>query len=216
MKIEMLELGALGTDCYIVSSESKNAVVIDPADEADVILSSIRENGLNLKYILLTHGHFDHTGAVAELIKETGAKVYIHSSDECMLNDEIKNVSYLLPGYKYHSFVADVLVEDGDEIKMDEITFRVMHTPGHTAGSVMYIAEDCIFSGDTIFACGVGRTDFYSGDLKAQRKSLSAIAALDGEYRIFPGHGPDTTLAYEIEENPYLPHKGYEDLFGAF
>ena len=154
--------------------------------------------------ILLTHGHFDHTGAVADLKEQTGAKVYIHSKDECMLDDTIKNVAYLCPGYSYKPFTADVLVSDGDIIRLDEIEFSVMHTPGHTAGSVVYFADNCMFAGDTIFEGSAGRTDFYSGDYIAQRNSLARLAALREDYIIYPGHGGSTTLKQEKKFNPYL------------
>ena len=154
--------------------------------------------------ILLTHGHFDHTGAVADLKEQTGAKVYIHSKDECMLDDTIKNVAYLCPGYSYKPFTADVLVSDGDIIRLDEIEFSVMHTPGHTAGSVVYFADDCMFAGDTIFEGSAGRTDFYSGDYIAQRNSLARIAALREDYLIYPGHGNSTTLKQEKKFNQFL------------
>ena len=204
MNIITMTLGELGTSCYLVSSKSKNAAMIDPAGNADYIMSTLEKNNLTLKMILLTHGHFDHTGAVSDLVSQTGAKVYIHKNDECMLDDTNRNVAYLAPGFVYKPFSADVLLSDGDKISLDEIEFRVMLTPGHTAGSVMYFAENCIFSGDTIFEGSVGRTDFYSGDFTAQRESLKKIADLEGDYIIYPGHGGSTTLKQEKKYNPYL------------
>ena len=144
MEIKTLTLGELATNCYIVISAAGNAAVIDPADDAQRILDTLGKDNAELKMILLTHGHFDHTGAVADLKEQTGAKVYIHSKDECMLDDTIKNVAYLCPGYSYKPFTADVLVSDGDIIRLDEIEFSVMHTPGHTAGSVVYFADNCM------------------------------------------------------------------------
>lgn len=158
MEIKTLTLGELATNCYIVISAAGNAAVIDPADDAQRILDTLGKDNAELKMILLTHGHFDHTGAVADLKEQTGAKVYIHSKDECMLDDTIKNVAYLCPGYSYKPFTADVLVSDGDIIRLDEIEFSVMHTPGHTAGSVVYFADNCMFAGDTIFEGSAGRT----------------------------------------------------------
>ena len=151
MEVKTLTLGELGTNCYIVTSAAGNAAVIDPADDAQRILDTLSAENAELKMILLTHGHFDHTGAVAELKEQTGAKVYIHAKDECMLDDTIKNVAYLCPDYSYKPFTADVLLSGGDIIRLDEVEFSVMSTPGHTAGSVVFFADNCMFAGDTIF-----------------------------------------------------------------
>ncbi len=212
MEITRLTLGELGTNCYVVESVTGNAAVIDPADDAEAILRELEKNDAELQLILLTHGHFDHTGAVAELKEKTGARVYIHEKDECMTDDTIKNVAYLSPGYEYKPFTADVLLTGGDIINLAEIEFSVMNTPGHTAGSVMYFAEDCIFAGDTIFEGSIGRTDFYSGDYAEQRKSLEKIAALTDDYKIYPGHGGSTTLKQEKLYNPFLSHSD-SDIF---
>lgn len=204
MKIITLHLGELDTSCYIVSSDKGSAAVIDPADNAPLILDKLKQNGLTLEAILLTHGHFDHTGAVAALKNKTDAKIYLHSADADMPYDNRKNVSYLLPGYVLQPFDPDVIISDGDKIKLDEITFTVMHTPGHTDGSVMFITDNCIFSGDTIFCGSVGRTDFYSGSIKKQRESLAKISNMSGNYEIYPGHGEATDLKTEKAYNPYL------------
>ena len=204
MEIRTLTLGELDTNCYIVISAAGNAAVIDPADEAQKVLDVLKTENAELKMILLTHGHFDHTGAVAQLKEETGAKVYLHEKDECMTDDTIKNVAYLCPGFEYKPYTADKLLSEGDIIRLDEIEFSVINTPGHTAGSVMFFAENCIFAGDTIFEGSVGRTDFYSGDYTAQKKSLARIAALREDYIIYPGHGSSTTLNQEKKFNPYL------------
>lgn len=215
MKIISMTLGELGTSCYLVASNKANAAMIDPAGNADRIISALEKNKLTLKMILLTHGHFDHTGAVSDLVSITSAKVYIHKNDACMLDNTNKNVAYLVPGFVYKPFSADVLLSDGDTICLDEIEFKVMLTPGHTAGSVMYFAENCIFSGDTIFEGSVGRTDFYSGDFTAQRDSLKKIAALEDDYIIYPGHGGSTTLNQEKKFNPYLSDGRFSDFFDS-
>ncbi len=204
MQIFPLTLGDLETNCYIIASDDGNAAVIDPAAECEAIMQVLEEENLYLTKILLTHGHFDHTGAVAELKEKTGAKVYLHEKDVCMVNDTIKNVAYLDPYFEYKPYEADVLLSGGDVIFLDELEFSVMHTPGHTAGSVMYFIDDCIFAGDTIFEGSAGRTDFYSGDINAQRKSLERIYALRENYMIYSGHGFDTTLENEKKYNPFL------------
>ena len=208
MHIITMNLGELDTSCYLLISEEGNAAMIDPAGECDKIIDILSKNSLTLTKILLTHGHFDHTGAVAELKEITGAKVYIHTDDECMLNDTIKNVAYLVPGYEYKPFEADVLLTGGDMIFLDELDISVMHTPGHTKGSVMYFVNDCIFTGDTIFEGSVGRTDFYSGDISAQRETLKRISALRTNYTLYPGHGEATTLDDEKKYNMYLNNSG--------
>lgn len=212
MKVIPLTLGAMETSCYIIASEMNSAAVVDPADNAKKIMAEISGNGLILKEILLTHGHFDHTGAVADLKEMTGAKVYIHEKDVCMLDNTVKNVAYLMPGFEYKPFTADVILSGGDSFEMDELIFDVMSTPGHTAGSVMYFTGNTIFSGDTIFEGSVGRTDFYSGDYMEQRKSLKRIALLREDYIIYPGHGGSTTLNQEKKFNPYLKN-AMADLF---
>ena len=204
MEVKTLTLGELGTNCYIVTRAAGNAAVIDPADDAQRILDTLSAENAELKIILLTHGQYDHTGAVADLKEQTGAKVYIHAKDECMLDDTIKNVAYLCPDYSYKPFTADVLLSGGDIIRLDEVEFSVMSTPGHTAGSVVFFADNCMFAGDTIFEGSAGRTDFYSGDYIAQRNSLARLAALREDYLIYPGHGETTTLKQEKQFNPFL------------
>lgn len=213
MQIITMNLGELDTSCYLLVSDEGNAAVIDPAGECDRIIEELSKNSLTLTKILLTHGHFDHTGAVAELKEITGAKVYIHADDECMLNDTIKNVAYLVPGYSYKPFEADVLLSGGDMIFLDELEISVMHTPGHTKGSVMYFVNNSIFTGDTIFEGSVGRTDFYSGDIKAQRETLKRISALRENYTLYPGHGGATTLEDEKKYNMYLGSSNMYDMF---
>ncbi len=213
MQIITMNLGELDTSCYLLVSDEGNAAMIDPAGECDKIIEELSKNSIVLTKILLTHGHFDHTGAVAELKEITGAKVYIHADDECMLNDTIKNVVYLVPGYTYKPFEADVLLSGGDMIFLDELEISVMHTPGHTKGSVMYFVNNSIFTGDTIFEGSVGRTDFYSGDIKAQRETLKRISALRENYTLYPGHGEATTLENEKKYNMYLGSSNMYDMF---
>jgi glyoxylase-like metal-dependent hydrolase (beta-lactamase superfamily II) len=213
MQIITMNLGELETSCYLLISDEGNAAMIDPAGDCDKIIEALSVNSVVLTKILLTHGHFDHTGAVAQLKDITGAKVYIHANDECMLNDTIKNVAYLVPGYDYKPFQADVLLTGGDMIFLDELEISVMHTPGHTKGSVMYFVNDCIFTGDTIFEGSVGRTDFYSGDITAQRETLKRISALRTNYTLYPGHGDSTTLENEKKHNIYLGNVNMYDMF---
>lgn len=203
-KVYTLTLGCVQTNCRVVAFESGNAVVIDPAGETEAILSLLEEKGLTVVKILLTHGHFDHTGACVSLKEKTGAEIYIHEKDEELLEDGEKALAFFDPRLVYVPFKADALLNDGDTVEQDDCVFRVMHTPGHTPGSVCYILGEHIFAGDTVFAGSVGRTDCYGGNFRSQCESLKRLAALHGEYIIHPGHGEDTTLYDELCGNPFF------------
>lgn len=210
MRIEKFVLGVLSTNSYIVSDENKNAVIFDCGVYSATISSYIEENELNLKKILLTHSHFDHMGGCAQLQEQTGAPVYIHEAEAQWLNDGDKN---LANSFLYASFenVEDYrTIADGDVINAGDLQFKVMHTPGHSKGSVCYIIEDVIFAGDTIFAGSVGRTDNYGGNQAEQRQSLKRLIELEGDYKLLCGHGEDTTLNVERKNNPYLQSSYYD------
>lgn len=208
MEVIKLELCPLSTNCYIVRTDDGSGVVIDPADEADTITEVCAANDIKLEKILLTHGHFDHINAAAELKKKLGIPVYIHEADECMLSDGNKALAYFCPRWKFNTLEADVLLKDGDEITQGDITFRVIHTPGHSAGSVCFIVEqeglDVMFAGDTIFKDSIGRSDGYSGSYIVQQETLDKLKKLEGDYLIYPGHGPSTTLSDEKKFNPFI------------
>lgn len=199
-----LVLNPLGTNCYIVPTEKSNCVIIDPAGEYGNIIVTLEENGLNPTALLLTHGHFDHIAACHELIEKYKTPLYIHKSDEIMLTDSEKALAYFVPEMAYFPLKADFFVNDGDELDFDNLHFTVMHTPGHTKGSVCYFVDNMIFTGDTLFAGSVGRTDCYSGNPQKQKESLAKLKTIDGFYKIYPGHGQPTDLPYEKMSNPYL------------
>jgi len=198
MKIIKLTLGAFETNTYIVADESE-AVVIDPASNAGLIRNVLEEHRLELIGILLTHGHYDHTAAAADL----GAPISVHWKDEPMLYDPDKSFANLIREH-YKPCEASRLLSDGDLIEFGETKLSVMHTPGHSGGSVMFIGVGVIFSGDTLFEGSVGRTDGWSGDFAEQKESLVKIKAMYGDYRVLPGHGEETTLSREKETNPFL------------
>lgn len=191
-------------NCRAVVSEQNNAALIDAPCDAEMILAHLKNEGVRLKKILLTHGHFDHIMATAELVEQTGAEVYIHKNDADKLRSaDLSVASYFgIGGFK--PFSGEKRVSDGDVITLDELEFKVLHTPGHTSGGVCYIVENVIFSGDTLFEMSVGRTDMPDGDSRALCESLKKLSELDGEYKIYPGHGPVTELSYEKKYNPYL------------
>ncbi len=210
MKIEKFVLGILSTNSYIVSDENKNAVIFDCGVYSATISSYIEENELKLKKILLTHSHFDHIGGCAQLQEQTGAPVYIHEAEEDSLNDGDKNLANAFPFSSFEKIEDYRTISDGDVIKVGDMQFKVMHTPGHSKGSVCYIIEDVIFAGDTVFAGSVGRTDNYGGNQAEQRKSLKRLIELDGDYKLLCGHGEDTTLDVERKHNPYLQRSYYD------
>ena len=197
-------LSVCGTNSFIIAGEQGNAVLVDAPDDAEYILSQLEKKKLNLKMILLTHGHFDHMGAVADLAEKTGCQVYIHQKDLPKLTDDNGNlVSHFgLTGLKHYK--DGIAFEDGDVIKMDELEFKVMHTPGHTSGSVCFIIGDAMFSGDTLFARSIGRTDMPDGDTMTMLKSLEKLAGLKENYTVYPGHMGTTTLDGEKKYNPYM------------
>ena len=204
MNIIKLTLGELSANCFIVEAPEKTAIVIDPGAEAEVIMAELESRGLALQKILLTHGHFDHIGAAAALKEKYGAQVYISAVDEELLDDKVKSVAYIMPEIPFHPVEADVRIKEGDVISQGSMKISVMETPGHTAGSVCFIIDDCIFTGDTLFHGTIGRTDHFSGDTPTEIQSVKRLAALDKNYRLYCGHGSDTDLDTERKTNPFI------------
>ena len=200
MDIHELVVGPLKTNCYIVTSDMNHAVIIDPGFDAEKIAAKVRELGAKPKFMLLTHGHFDHIGAVNALKKtfpEMKSVILAEDEDICL------NPS-LITGEIGVVTKPDMLFADGDIVKLDDLDFKFMATPGHTKGCACIIVEDKIFSGDTLFSRGYGRTDLYGGSTRDMKMSLKKIGAIEGDYEIYPAHGPHTTLKTEKYANPYL------------
>lgn len=207
MRILQMVLGPVQTNCFILLDDTGKALVVDPADNGERIVEILNENHAQLDKILLTHGHFDHIGGAYYLQTHTDAVTYIHELDNELLADPDKNLSntfQMVKSEKYYKVKADVLVKEGDTIEFGGLTFTVLHTPGHSRGSCLYVADGLIFAGDTIFKGEIGRNDTYGGSWESQQESLKKINQLEGDYTICPGHGENTTLAYEKEHNPYL------------
>lgn len=201
MKIRRLVLGPIMTNCYI-AGDGADVVVIDPADNADAIIEALKKENLRLCAILLTHGHYDHTGALCELKEKTGQKVYIHRLDDPMLGDNIKNLAFM-SGDKQNRCEPDVLLEGGEKIEFGQNTLSVLHTPGHSQGSVSYIADDCVFSGDLVFKESIGRFDY--GNFSDEMQSIKNLFdLLPDDTIICPGHGEATSVGYEKKHNPYI------------
>ncbi len=194
-------------NCYMLIDEATNdAAIIDPGWYGDIIKNTLAKENVNLKYVLLTHGHFDHVSGVYGLQKEEGAEVVIHPSDREHLLDPKKSLAEGNFPEPHQPVTADILVEDGDVIMLGNSPIKVMHTPGHTNGSVCYILEDdrVIFSGDTLFCMTAGRTDFWDGSDEKMIASLKRLIALDGDYKVYAGHSRETTLERERTRNWYI------------
>lgn len=203
MNVISLTLGPLGTNCYILYGDDGRAAVIDPAFSADRINAVLEEKGLVLDKILLTHAHFDHIMAAEELRRD-GAVLCIHEADEEMLYNSVLNCMQEFMGRSIKFEKAERLLTDGDIIEVGGEELSVLHTPGHTKGSVCYVSEEYIFSGDTLFRDGVGRCDLYGGSFQTLCRSLSRLSALEKDRAVFPGHGEKTTLEYEKNNNLYM------------
>ena len=202
MKIDTLSLGDYQTNCYIVRADaSETCVLIDPGYEPEKILAWLRKENLALDAILLTHGHFDHVGAVRALVDATGCALWIHPGDHVKPQNPTNAFFYPLAN---GAFPRLCFSEDAVKIQAGGLCFTVRETPGHTDGSVCYFCEDAMFSGDTLFEGSCGRTDLPGGDPARLRRSLCELNALEEAYRVYPGHGFSTTLSEEKRFNPYL------------
>ena len=196
MLIKTLPVGDLETNCYVVTNEKTlECVVIDPGDESNTILDYLESNHLTCKAIFLTHGHYDHVGAVEAVQEETGATVYMNANDDAK-NMHSFHFPFTLPenGRTY---------DDGDVVSAAGIDFSILSTPGHTPGSVVIRAEDALFTGDTLFRGSCGRTDLDGGSMEEMLQSLRKICSLEGDYEIYPGHMDCSSLIRERSFNYY-------------
>ena len=194
LKVHAMALGDYQTNCYIIHDEnSTSCCIIDPGYDADYILDKLSALNLKAEAILLTHGHFDHVGAVKELAAETSRDVYIHPEDLSMPPMMTAGPLYYTQTYA-----------EGSIVKLAGLEIAVLHTPGHTPGSVCLLVENAIFSGDTMFQGSCGRTDLPGGNWATIIKSLKRLASLEGNFWVFPGHGGSTTLRDEKKYNPYM------------
>lgn len=196
MLIKTLPVGQLETNCYVVTDEtSMDCAVIDPGDESNAILNYLEEHKMTCRAILITHGHWDHTGAANAIVEETGADLYIHQLDTTSDPMEAR--------YKYLASDNTRFYDEGDEIHIGSLVFRVMFTPGHSPGGVTLVCEDAVFCGDTLLRGSCGRTDLPGGDINEELRSILRICKLPGEYDIYPGHMDSTTLERERNFNYY-------------
>ena len=202
MKVFVCQVGVLSTNCYIGFDDHKTCVVVDPGDNAPEIMDALQQEGLTLGGILITHGHFDHIGGLAQLKKLSGAPVYVHEIDAPRLDgrEDVAN----LYNMKIDPVKADFCLKDGETFTVGDMTFTCIHTPGHTPGSCCYIADRVMFSGDTLFCGDTGRTDLPGGSFEQMIQSIKKLRDLPGDYTVLPGHEEDTTLQREREYNSLM------------
>ena len=196
MNAKLLQVGPLGTNCYILEDEkTRLAAVIDPGGDVPEVLEALE--GAEVRYILLTHGHYDHTGGVAELAKALPrAEVYIHERDFHGVDPALFPLGTQMEDVRFYG--------EGDRLSLGELTIRVLHTPGHSEGGVTLLCGDLLFCGDTLFAGSCGRTDFPGGSVPKMLASLRRLGELEGDLQVLPGHMEPSTLEAERAHNPYL------------
>lgn len=205
MKIIKLEVGQLGANCYIVyCTKTLQGAVIDPGGDGMAIIKILKRDNIKVACIINTHGHADHIGANDEIKEATGAPILIHAADAKMLISAHGNLSSYI-GSNLICEPADRLLEDGEKFMVGEIEFQVIHTPGHTLGGICLLANDTLFSGDTLFAQSIGRSDFPGGSHNQLIHSIKIkLLVLADPIIVLPGHGPATTIGEERQSNPFL------------
>ena len=204
--IKLPPMSNFGVNPYIVTAENMDGVLIDAPYGGESIVKAVMEKGIELKVILLTHGHCDHIASAAHIAAATGAKIYIHKFDEDKLRNDRTNLTRYFSLPPIDPVENANTVNDGDVITMDELEFEVLHTPGHTSGSVCYILGDNMFCGDTLFNGSMGRTDMIDGSDEAMTDTLKMLYEFDRNtnYTLYPGHGQTSTMVEERQFNPYL------------
>ena len=204
MKIETIVVGPLQVNCYIVYDEkSLDALIIDAGDEPDKILKFIKSRGLKISHIICTHAHFDHTGGIASLREKTGAKVMLHV-DDLEIYSRVESQGAIWGFHVVQPPHPDLFLRDGEEIVAGDVKLQVMHTPGHSPGGICLVADGVVFTGDTVFAGSIGRTDFYGGSIDALKISFKKVLSLPPKTKLLPGHGNWTTVEDEWQQNFFV------------
>lgn len=205
MELIVLNDGMFDSKTYIVS-DKKECAIIDCGVSYAQIISKIREKGLIIKYIILTHGHIDHILNAYDLKESTHAELCLHEDELELYTDPKKNASYL---FKFKDAfrvpTPDRLLKNGDRLSLGDLSLEIIHTPGHSPGSISILCNNVLFSGDTLFSQSIGRTDFFGGNSNLIQKSIKeSLYTLDENTVVYPGHGPSTTIGFEKENNPYV------------
>lgn len=205
LSIKVFALGMVAANCYIVKdSHSGEAFAVDPGAYNGRFEAMLEEMGIEkLKYILLTHGHFDHIMGVEKLKKNFGGEVVVHTLDAPCLKDADRSLANYF-GFLSPPFQHDITVNEGDKLPFGDTEIEVIHTPGHTVGSVCYKIENHLFTGDTLFNMTCGRVDFPGGSMEQMLKSMKKLGDLEGDFNVYPGHEKTTTLDFERQNNPYM------------
>jgi len=203
--IRSLAVGPIQTNCYIIGDErSRQGAVIDPGGDAPDILAAVQDTGLSIAYVINTHAHFDHILADAEIIAATGAKLALHRLDARLLAQGGGAALFGLRGP--NGLTPDLFLDEGDTVTLGDLRLQVLHTPGHSPGGICLYAPaaHALFSGDLLFYQGIGRTDLDGGDYQTILRSLERVLALPDQTVVYPGHGPQTTIGDEKENNPFF------------
>ena len=204
MMLRTLCLGELDTNCYVLWDENRVGMIIDPADEADQILSLVESERLDVQAVVLTHAHFDHMLAAEPVCAALGAPLYVGNGDEKALTDPIRNLSGVFQMCPPLQMTADNVLSEGDVLTVGDMFFTVLETPGHTPGCICLMGDGVLFSGDTLFRDSIGRVDFPGGDVPAMLASLRRLAQLPADTAVYSGHGTATTIGREVKYNPYM------------
>ena len=205
MKLRIFALGPMQTNCYFLVDEATDkTVIVDPACDANGIADKLKRHGCKPEAVVLTHAHFDHMLALDELRERFDIPLFVHEGDAPAVIDPSLSMMDLYADVHTGCKPAERLLKDGDEISFGNTTLKVIHTPGHTPGSICLTEGDTMISGDTLFKESIGRYDFPGGDYKTLMKSLEKLLSLETDYNVYPGHGPKTTLSHEREFNYFI------------
>ena len=204
MNIKRIVVGVYAVNCYIVYNDNKNGFIVDPGGDSDDIIKFVDEEKINLEFILLTHGHADHIGA-AKIIKEKyNLPIYASIKEKELLKDSIINLSKSIPPFKGIELIADKWLYDEEIIDFHGEKLSIMETPGHTVGSICILMDSVLLSGDTLFRMSIGRSDLATGSFDEIINSVKKLYNLKKDYRVLPGHGAESTLKFEKENNPFM------------
>lgn len=205
MKVKRIPAGIYAANCYVLYSDTKNqGIIVDPGGDVDDILNFIEENNIDIKYIVLTHGHGDHIAGVMDLKNKLKVDLLIHEADADMLKDAQMNLSSIM-AIGSIEITPDEFLNDRDVLEFGDVKLSVIHTPGHTLGGICLLSGDSLITGDTLFKGSIGRTDLAGGNHETIINSIrERLLVLPGKTKVYPGHGPGSTIEYEINNNPFL------------